>query len=257
MPSFFSRRWIVATILVLIGAAVCARLGIWQLDRLAQRRAFNNRVMAQINQPVMQLDDSTAAADLYNMEYRQVTAQGVYDFSQQVAIRNQAHGQDWGVHLVTPLIISGTQAAILVDRGWIPAVDYEAGNWSKYDEPGLVTVTGVLRRPLTKAELGSRSDPTPAPGQWLKAWNFVNILAIQQQTSLKLLGAYIQQAPSEAWTGLPYRSTPDIEISEGPHMGYAIQWFIFATILLVGYPFFIRRQERRQVNAPVKVTHVH
>ena len=43
----FSRRWIFATILVLIAMGVMVRLGIWQLNRLEQRRAFNERVLAQ------------------------------------------------------------------------------------------------------------------------------------------------------------------------------------------------------------------
>ncbi len=36
----FQRKWLLATLLVLAGTALCVRLGIWQLDRLAQRRAF-------------------------------------------------------------------------------------------------------------------------------------------------------------------------------------------------------------------------
>ncbi len=50
----FSRRWFLATILVVVGVAVNIRLGIWQLDRLEQRRAFNTRVLAQINQPLLE-----------------------------------------------------------------------------------------------------------------------------------------------------------------------------------------------------------
>jgi surfeit locus 1 family protein len=44
---------------------------------------------------------------------------------------------------------------------------------------------------------------------------------------------------------LPYRTQPKLELSEGPHMGYAMQWFTFAALLGIGYPFFIKRQERR------------
>jgi surfeit locus 1 family protein len=54
---------------------------------------------------------------------------------------------------------------------------------------------------------------------------------------------YVQQAPDESWSNLPNRTQPDIEITEGPHMGYAIQWFGFAALLGFGYPFFLRRQE--------------
>lgn len=246
----FSRRWLLATLLVLAGAAVCIRLGIWQLDRLEQRRAFNTRVSAQLEQAPLELTPAAVAAltdaDLYNQEYRQVVVQGTYDHSQEVAIQNQAWENQWGVHLLTPLVISGTQQAILVDRGWIPAADFAAGDWQAYQEPGIVTVSGILRRPQTKAEIGNRSDPTPAPGEGpRKSWYFVNIAQISRQVSTPLLGAYIQQAPQPTHTGLPYRALAKVEISEGPHMGYALQWFTFAALLLIGYPFFIRRQEKR------------
>jgi surfeit locus 1 family protein len=252
----FSRRWLLATLLVVAGVALCVRLGIWQLDRLEKRRAFNARVQAQINQPPLTLSGEGLNEDLYNMEYRLVKVTGTYDFSQEIAMINQSYSNEWGVHLVTPLVISGTEQTILVDRGWIPHQDYQSGDWSKFAEPGIVEVKGVLRRPQSKAEIGGRTDPTPAPGEARRlAWNFVNIEQIGKQVSYPLLGAYIQQAPDPAWTGLPYRTQPEIEITEGPHLSYALQWFTFAALLGIGYPFFIRRQERRteqvQQEAPI------
>jgi surfeit locus 1 family protein len=242
----FSRRWLLATLLVLAGVALCVRLGIWQLDRLEKRQAFNARVLAQVDQPPLALSSDTLDQDLYNMEYRPVKVSWTYDFSQEIAIINQSYTNEWGVHLVTPLRISGSDQAILVDRGWIPHQDYLSGEWSKFAEPGVVEVQGVLRRPQSKAEIGGRTDPTPAPGEARReAWNFVNIEQINKQVSLPLLGAYIQQEPDPAWTELPYRTQPEIEITEGPHLSYALQWFSFAILLGVGYPFFIRRQERR------------
>jgi surfeit locus 1 family protein len=242
----FSRRWLLATFLVIAGVALCVRLGIWQLDRLEQRRAFNARVQAQIDQPPLLLAGEALNEDLYNMEYRQVKVRGSYDFSHEVAIINQSYGNEWGAHLLTPLIIAETGQAVLVDRGWIPHQDYQSGDWAKFAEPGVVEITGVLRRPQVKAEIGGRTDPTPAPGEaQRKAWNFVNIEQIGKQVDYPLLGVYIQQAPQASWTRLPYRTQPEIEISEGPHLGYALQWFTFAALLGIGYPFFIRRQENR------------
>ena len=246
LQRMFSRRWIIATLLVLLGAGVCIRLGIWQLDRLEQRRAFNTRVLAQIDQPVLILQGEALNADIANMEYRPVQVTGEYDFTQEIALRNQYYGSEWGVHLVTPLRVAGSDQAILVDRGWIPAADFESGEWKKFAEPGFVTVRGVLRAAQSKAELGSLTDPTPAPGEAPRqAWYFVNIELISRQVPYPLLLAYIQQAPDPSWTALPYRTQPEIEITEGPHMGYALQWFAFASILSLGYPFFIRRQEKR------------
>ena len=242
-----SRKWILATVLVLAAMAVMARLGIWQLDRLKTRRAFNARVTAEMAAPVLDLRDGAPQADLIQMEYRTVTVSGVYDPQGEIALRNQVWNDQWGVHLITPLKIAGSDQAILVDRGWIPGVDYQAGNWSQYDESGKVTVRGVIRLSENKAELGRRSDPTPVPGAGpLKTWNFVNIPRLQEQISEPLLPVYIQQAPAQGWQGLPYRSQPELDLSEGPHLSYAVQWFMFATILGIGYPFYIRRQESRR-----------
>jgi surfeit locus 1 family protein len=240
-----SRKWLVATILVIAAMAVLIRLGIWQLDRLQARRAFNARVTAQISQPLLELTSNSLNSDLSQMEYRSVSVSGVYDFSGEIALRNQYFDDQWGVHLITPLKISGSDRSVLVDRGWIPGDAYQTGNWSQFAEPGNVTLQGVIRLPQSKAELGSRTDPTPVPGTGpLKTWNFVNIARLGEQISEPLLPIYIQQAPDPAWTGLPKRTQPELDLSEGPHLSYAIQWFMFAAILGIGYPFFIRRRDK-------------
>jgi surfeit locus 1 family protein len=256
----FSRRWLLATLLVIVGVAVLARLGKWQLDRLAQRRALNASVQAQIDAPALDLNEAALQAaqqrDLPKMEYRKVTVVGEYDFSQQVALRNQLEGDQWGVHLITPLRIRGANTAVLVDRGWIPAQDFESGDLSKFDESGVVTVKGVIRVSQSKAEFGMRSDPTLTPGQTgLNAWNFVNVDRIANQISTPILPVYIQESPDPAWTGQPVRTQPQLDLSEGPHLSYAIQWFAFALLLAGGYPFFILHQERKVVEQDEAAVH--
>jgi surfeit locus 1 family protein len=256
LSRMFSRKWILTTLLVFLAMGVMARLGKWQLDRLDQRRAFNARVQEQLDAPPLELSGEALNADLDRMEYRQVQVMGEYDPDQQIALRNQAMNGQWGVHLVTPLRISGSDRAVLVDRGWIPADDFTQGDWQKYNEPGLVDVQGVIRYSQSQADYGPRRDPTPAPGEEpLKTWNFVNVERIDQQITYSLLPVYIQQAPDPNWSGYPIRTQPEIELSEGPHLGYAIQWFAFALILGGGYPFFIRRQESQKNEQKKLVEH--
>jgi len=239
-------RWVLTTFLVLVGVGVLVRLGIWQLDRLAQRRAFNARVTAQLNQPELDLNLDMPVSQLYNMEYRNVVVKGTYDFSQQVLLRNQAWDNRIGFHLLTPLEIDGSPYAILVDRGWIPIEN--AGNLDPFNEPGKVVLRGQLRRPQTKPDFGGVPDPTLAPGEnRLSTWNIINLSRIQQQTNLKLLPVYLQEAPAPSHTQLPYRSLTNLELTEGPHFGYALQWFTFAAILGLGYPFYARKQLSKQV----------
>jgi surfeit locus 1 family protein len=234
-----------------VGVAINFRLGIWQLDRLEQRRAFNARVEAQVSQPVLRLEGAALSEDLTGMEYRQIVATGRYDFEHEVALRNHVWENQIGVHLLTPLKIEGSDGAlaqtILVDRGWVPDSDFVYDGWEEYAEPGMVEVRGVIRASQDAPDFGRRADPTPVPGgEPLKAWYFANIGAISQQVPYPLLPVYIQQAPDAVHTGLPYRTQPVLELTEGPHLGYAIQWFTFGIILGLGYPLFISRQERRR-----------
>jgi surfeit locus 1 family protein len=190
---------------------------------------------------------------LSGMEYRSVVVSGEYDLADQVMLRNQVWQDQPGVHLLTPLKIEGTNEAVLVDRGWVPFADAESGHLSQYDEKGKVTVHGVIRQSQSGPDFRGLPDPTLAPGQKrLAAFNLVNLDRINQQVNLVMLPVYIQQAPDPAWTAMPYRSQPVLDLSEGPHLGYALQWFTFALILGGGYPFYIRRQLKMQSEKPAR-----
>lgn len=244
---FFSRTWWKTTLLVIVAVAVMIRLGIWQLDRLEQRRAFNARVQTQMEQPVLDLNLASQSTDtnqnLGGMEYRNVEVTGEYDQSGEVVLRNQVWENESGVNLLTPLKIEGSDQVVLVNRGWVPFEEYSAGRLGQYNEPGIVKIKGVIRASQSKPDIGGHIDQVPAPGEpKLLAWNMVNVQGIESQLSYQLLPVYVQAYPDPSWTTLPYRSPVDLELTEGPHMGYAIQWFIFATILGVGYPIFVRRE---------------
>lgn len=243
--NLFSRRWLLATILVICAAAVMMRLGFWQMDRLEQRRAFNTRVLAQISQPALDLNQTELPPGLIDMEYRSAFVRGSYDHSAQVVLVNQAWENRIGVHLLTPLRIEGSDQVVLVDRGWVPTPDFNySGDWSQFDEPGLVTVRGVLRAGQTGPSYGPQRDDPAAGAERRAAWYFPDLERIMAQLPYQIIPMYLQQAPQEAAVKLPYRSQPDLEITEGPHFGYALQWFGFALLLLVGYPFFVQRRER-------------
>ena len=205
----FSRRWWWTTLIVILGIGVAIRLGFWQLDRNAQREAAIDHVKAVQVMPALDLNESPLPDDLASMEYRAVTATGVYDFDHQVVLRNQVRsrmtGTDPGVALLTPLILDDGQA-VLVERGWIPLEYNTPSSWRQFDEPGRVVVHGIIRQSMEKGELGSAlRDPTLAPGEsHLDTWNFVNLPRLQEQLPYPLLDVYIQQAPGASAESLPH-----------------------------------------------------
>ena len=235
------RKWIIATLLVLLGAALCVRLGIWQLDRLEGRRAFNAQVESMRALPVLNLDQD-GSDSIQDMEWRAVQLRGIYDFENQIAIRNQYYGGQYGYHLLTPLLSNGT--AVLVDRGWIPADGNSApDDWRKYDEVGEVNLSGQIRLGQGKPAIGGAADELPENGAKLEIWNNADVARIASQLPYPILPVYIQLDADAQDTEPPIPFQPEIELTEGPHFGYALQWFTFATILFVGYPFYLRKQD--------------
>jgi surfeit locus 1 family protein len=245
----FARDRLLATVAVLVVSAACVRLGIWQLDRLAQRRDFNHHVLAARGMAPLSLP---TAEDLMGQEYRAVRADGTYDFQDQVAVRNQFYNGEYGFHLITPLVF-GTEAptgdlgaqAVLVDRGWIPAVgNGSASDWRKYDTPPNAAVAGLLRFAEAAPSFAGLAEPTPAPidGR-TDFWLSIDADQIGKQVGYPLLPVYIQKSPEPNSSIPPIAAAAIPDIGDGPHLGYAMQWFGFAALFMVGYPFYLRKQE--------------
>ncbi len=230
-------RSILLLLVALSVAGVCVRLGIWQLHRLATRRAFNAAVLTGTSSspaPVAALAHGTDAA------YRRAEATGRYDPAREVIFygRSNADG-DPGNEVLTPLLLDDG-GAILVDRGWIPFDANQpvpvAGAGAAPD--GTVIVTGVLFPP--------DSSTAPAAGATSVTYvRHVDLVQIGAQLPYRLLPYYLllqEQAPAQT-EGLP-SPAPLPELSEGPHLSYAIQWFTFAGIAILGYGLLLHRDLR-------------
>lgn len=249
LKAFLTPRWIAAGLLMLALIAVFVRLGFWQLDRLAQRRAHNAAVSAQANQA--ELDLNLGGVDnLSSMEYRAVVVRGTYDVEGEMVLRNQVWNNQLGVQILTPLRIAGSEKSILVNRGWVPFEVADLPQRAQFAETGVVTVRGILRNPTARPQFVA-AEPTLSPGQTYRtAWYTLDLPAMQQQSGAALLPVYILQAPDAQPETMPYRQTPELALDEGPHLGYAMQWFFFALVVAVGFPIFAARQMREKRAAP-------
>lgn len=234
--TLFSRRWWWTTLLVIAGMIVLFRLGIWQLDRLGQRRARNAEYVQQVSAPPLHLTGTDLAADPAELRDRQVEVQGIYDFSEQLILVQQNWQGRPGAHIVTPLLLEGEEVAVLVDRGWIPSSDVEAGDLAQFDEPGGQSVTGAIQL----SQVLSDGRETIVEGKQ-QEWYRIDIEAIQNQMPYQLLPIYVLASPVEDTSEqLPYRIKNEIDLSDGPHLFYAIQWFTFTLLLGIGYLYFVK-----------------
>jgi surfeit locus 1 family protein len=215
-------------------AVVCVRLGFWQLDRLEQRRAFNAQVTSGLAQPPVPVSPLLGGEDL---AYRRATAVGRYDAAHEVILYGRPLEGRPGNHVLTPLVLDDGRA-LLVDRGWIPT---DAGGPPVTGEEEAVAdrveVTGVL--------LASSGDGRVESTEPITTVREVDVARLDAQTPAVLVpGVYLllqEQSPAQP---LPVPA-PLPELTEGPHMGYALQWFGFAAIAVVGYVVLARRERRR------------
>lgn len=236
LRALFSRRWWWVTLLVVVVMAVLARLGFWQLDRLEQRRESNRLLAVALDQPPLDLASEPLPANLENVENRLAVASGQYDIDNQVMLKVQNWQGRAGAHLITPLVFEDDQTAVLVDRGWIPEADNNPQGRAKYDIIDPVTVRGYVAQSQTLPQ-ASIEDATTPQEQWYR----VDIAGIDEQMPYDLLPVYLLQEPGDNSTP-PFRSAPDLELSEGNHLSYAMQWFIFSLGLGIGYLAFVNKQ---------------
>ena len=246
LKTLFNRKWWWVTLLVIAACVVMARLGVWQIDRLHERRAFNTMVAERWRQEPYDLTQQALPTDLSELEFRRVQVEGTFDYDHELVLLNQTRSEMPGVMLATPLL-TGDNRAVLVVRGWVPYAGTGLDELTEYRETADAPIVGILQESQNMP--GGKPVPVPATPQ--TEWHYLNIPAIQAQMPYELLPMLVLQMPEDgrAMDAFPLREEPaellDSQSKETMHMSYAVQWFMFAVILGFGYIQFVIFSERR------------
>lgn len=231
-PVAITPAGIAGTILLAIVVAVCIRLGFWQLARLDQRRAVNAAVAARLDQEP--IGDIARLTDTTGVAYRIANATGVYDNERYIVLPGRSHQGVPGVYLIMPLRLAGRSEAVLVNRGWVPAPDAATIDARDFAVTGAVEVRGlVLPFPGRAQSLAQRESTA-------RADSFVHVLyridedALRAQFPYPLLDVMLQRLHVAGSPRYPTALEPP-PLDEGPHLGYALQWFGFALIGVIGW----------------------
>lgn len=226
-------KWLVGTIICALVVLAFVNLGFWQLRRLDERRARNDLVESRMDAPAVPVLEAEGP-----LEYRRVSAEGRYDAAGEVLVRSRSLNASPGRWVLTPLVLDdGT--AVVVNRGFVP-------NGTDVPAPpeGEQRVEGMLRATEERDRIGPRD---PAEGT-LAELSRADLGRIQQQYDRPLFPFYLQRLDDS--TDVPF-PLPAPELDEGPHLGYAVQWFLFAAVGLVGWPLLLRRSAQEEREADV------
>jgi surfeit locus 1 family protein len=217
-----ARRFLLVALLLI--SAVFVRLGFWQLSRLRERQAANRVAVSALAAPPVSLDrvDQT---DFANLTQHRLVATGRYDSEHDIVLRGVALDGVPGVHVVTPLLLSGQEAAVLVDRGFVPAPDAVTVDTDSLREPGQVRVEGIAF-PIPSGG----GKPLEHAGR--TTWGRLDLVALRDRLPYPILPLYLRQLPDSSLPAFPRRVAPP-PLDEGPHLSYAVQWFLFAVMAMM------------------------
>ncbi len=243
-------RWVRPVALTLVASLVCVLLGFWQLERRATRLATIAVVEAGfdadpqsfsrvLGPPGSTFDDVD--------EYTPVRVRGVYDEQGTLLVRNRPLEGTYGYYVLVPLELRGDDAGttLLVNRGWIPSGASGRAPDSVPRPPGEeVEATVRLRAP-------EPGDGRQAPeGQ-------VQRVDLAGSVTDALLGeegvgdgsrletrAYGQLAAEDPRPSDAPLLLPEPDTDPGPHLGYSVQWFVFAGGMWVLLVVHVRRTLR-------------
>jgi len=228
-------------VLTIVFALVCIRLGFWQLGRLDERRTWNSHLEQRL--AAASIAVTALPADSGAGHYHRVTAHGRFEFGGQVALATRSFQGSPGVHLLTPLRLE-SGALVMVNRGWVYAPDamtVDAAKWRER-EGDTVTVTGY-------AETWSGLEAVPVPDRE-RVVRALDSTAVARLVGEPVLTYYIAQT-SDSVRGAtrPVRLSEPV-LSDGSHRSYAIQWFSFALVAVVGGTLLVREElVRRRASA--------
>lgn len=226
-------------VLAVVGAATCTRLGIWQLDRLDQRRTRNAEVLARMAAPPV--DVRTVMADTMGTRFRRVTVTGQTSAARELAFAARSRNGSPGVYLLSAVDVGNDLPLVLVNRGWVYSPDGSRVDLARWREGDTVSVAGFVEPFAGRLTGRWRSASAPRSVRWMERDSLAALLGRPVAPFLVVVAG--DTAPGDA---ARIARVPPPPLDEGPHQSYAMQWFAFATIAVFGYAAFAWNALRRR-----------
>ena len=230
-------KWALGTVIAVAGALLFVSLGLWQVRRLQERQAFNTRVEQRLEAPPVPMEQLlTGGADPEELSWRRVEVSGRWLPDEEVLLSPRSRDGRPGHHVLTPLQYAAGRA-VVVDRGWVPLEADEVPVDEAAPRSADVTLDGVLVAGQQPGRFG-----VDVPEGRTTYLGVVDLDRLGEQVGPELAPVYLLAGvPTGGELPLP-PALP--ERGEGSHLSYAVQWMLFAAVVVVGWPLLLRRRAR-------------
>ncbi|MDO8361767.1 MAG: SURF1 family protein [Actinomycetota bacterium] len=232
-------KWIGLHLACVFGVILMINLGFWQLRRLDERQTFNERVISHSQAPEVPLSELIDAPDPLEVDYRPVVMTGTYLTDEQFEIINLSQDGTTGRDMVNALRLDDG-SLVIVNRGFVPN-----GAPSPPAPTGEVVVHGRLRR----GKGGGTGQAAGAAEQAVTEIRRIDVAALGQQLGEPVAPMYVDLLGSTPAERDVVKPVPMPELGEGPHLGYAVQWFLFTVCVVVGWGLAVARKHGEDAEA--------
>lgn len=246
-----TRQWVCLTLIGLVLIPAMIKLGFWQFHRHEHRVAQNELIAKNLTDKPVPMGQVTSPGHTVPRAdfWRAVTATGTYDSAHEVVVRMRTSNDGKvGFQVVTPLVQDDGKV-VLVNRGWVAGGDDPRAYPPVPAAPaGEVTVTGRLKADETSGDSGIK-DRKGLPDRQVM---LINSAQQAEYLGKPVLGGYLElTAPVPADGSPEVVAEPDHD-SIGPHMAYAVQWWLFTLGVPAGWIILVRREKRDREEAAAK-----
>jgi len=239
-----SRQWVIITLVALLLVPTMIRLGIWQMDRYHERSARNQLVEDALAAKPVPVEELAAPGHAVTRaeRYRTVTATGRFDTEAEVVVRRRTNADDRvGFHVLTPFVLEDGRI-VLVNRGWVPGASQTEYPEVPAPPRGEITIKGRLMPDETTEASGIKN---------LKGLPERQIMLINSEQQARrldapVLGGYIAQTAPEPEGGSPELLGDPGKENAPLNFAYALQWWLFAAAVPVGWFMLVRREARQR-----------
>lgn len=229
---FRPRLW--AFVLTLAACALMVSLGQWQGRRAAEKRDLAGRFEQARQAAAVPVPAAAVAAEA--LAYKRLSAKGTFVPGFTLLLDNKVYRGRPGYYVVTPLRLAGSEMHVLVNRGWVTAGKRREDLPAIATPPGEVAVEGIGQPHAPHAFSPGGGHP---PG---RVWQNVGLEEFAQWSGLKLQPVFLEQH-SPASDGL-VRDWPRADFGIEKHVGYSIQWYLFAAVAAVIFIVLSFERER-------------
>lgn len=211
---------------------ILVALGTWQLQRLQWKEELIGRLQTRSTAAAMDLPAGPLSRD--ETEYARVLVSGTFDHKNEFHLLNRSLNGEAGLHVLTPLIRSDGEGAVLISRGWIPFQLRDQALRAEGQTEGPVTVEGIVRFAGEPPPFIPDNEPQN------NAWYYVDPPAMAAAAGLGALpGHYVMSSDKSVPGGWPLGHQWRLDLPND-HLQYAITWYALAVALAVIYVVYHR-----------------